>query len=383
MEQSFLAVLAGGFLVFGLFLLMSAGGDIGLPGFGQQTPDEMVFMDKGFGTVGATKSDFRTIGLGDFTVGEARGMVTGYTNNRAEISDSLFSSNKLWFQYNATQPRDASLSFEVLGREGRGQVFVKVNGEQVYKEYLIATGSPEITIQEGLLNPGMNKIQVGVYRQNFIGSSKYALEEIEFKANDRKFHDYDTSFTLYPYEIQDFTGAKMSFSITESIKTSPLTISVNDNTVYSKPQVRTSGETVEITPTNADLRPGLNEVTFSTDRPSKYVIDNAQVTTKYLGSVRSGDASTTFGLNQSQISYADRNDTREYVSFNYRALMPSTRPLMVRMNGFEETINPSNGFNRLEIPSTQFERNNRLAFFSNGTYNMERVRVYSIMAEEG
>lgn len=381
MEQSFLAVLAGGFLVFGLFLLMSAGGDLGLPGFGQQTPDEMVFMDKGFGTVGETKSDFRTIDIGDFTVGEARGMITGYTNSRAEISDSMFSSNKLWFQYNATQPRDAVLSFEVLGREGRGQVFVKVNGEQIYKEYLIATGTPEITIPEGKLNPGMNKIQIGVYRQNFIGSSKYAIEEVELKVNDRKFHDYETSFVLYPYEIQDFTGAKMSFSITESIKTSPLTVSVNDNTVYSKPQVRTSGETVELTPTNADLTPGLNEVTFSTDRPSKYVIDNAHITTKYLGSLRSGDASTNFVLNSSQLDYAYRNDTKEYISFNYRPLMPSTRPLMVRMNGFEETIRPSNGFNRLEIPSTRLERNNRLSFFSNGTYNMERVRVYSVMEE--
>ncbi len=374
MNKEFAGVLAAGIAIFGLIFV--ANNVDGLSFGVQEQPEKMVLMQENPGQVGDSNSDLRTIDFGDFTVGEARGDIQAYSRERVELSDQLFSGNSIWFQYNATQPRGGNVTFEVLGREGMGSVYVEVNGEEVYSEPLIASSTPEITIPDGSFQPGMNDVEIGVTRDSFLSSSTYAIEELDVTVNDRKFHDYEKSFQIYQYEMADYVESPLTFRITESVKTSPLKIWVNDNKVYEKEQVR-SEEEINVTPWNSEISPGSNSIRFGTDREASYEISNAQMTMRYIGNTQIQNIETDFSLNQSQLNFVERDDTQEQLIFEYQNLLPSPRPMEIVLNGEERTVNPSNGRNRFNVEAENLQSDNRLVIRSNGTYQMNSLRMVS------
>lgn len=374
----FITVVVLGISIFGLFFIAGqAEGDIF--DFSTEEPDqEIVFEQKSPGTVGQSNPDHRTIEFGDFTVGEARGSITAYSRTQQEISDRLFGGEQIWFNYNATQPEGGNVTFEVLGRDGKGQVYVDVNGERVFSEYLVSTGNPEIEIPKENINTGMNRFEIGVKRQSFLGSSKYVLEDIEVNINDRKFHDYTDSFQIYQYELEDYVESPLTFQVSNSVKTSPLEVYVNDQQVYSKAQVRAE-ESIQITPQNTDLHTGANTIRFETDsRPAQYTIENTQMTMRYVGNSQGENVLSNFGINQSGLDYAERDDTTEYITFNYQNLLPSPREIHIQLNEFTTTIKPTNGQNRINFSASELRESNHLAIQSRGTYQMNNLRVESV-----
>ncbi|MFB6145749.1 MAG: hypothetical protein ABEJ99_04575 [Candidatus Nanohaloarchaea archaeon] len=375
MEEKFGIVLVAGLSFFGFLFIIGQGFNL----TGPVNTNKMTYMDKSFGAVGKSNPDFRTVNFGDFTVGEARGDIRAFHRKNMEVSDGWmpFSSHPVWFQYNATEPKGGNVTFEVLGRRGTGKVYVKVNGDTVFNEALVATGTPEVTIPEDDLHPGMNDFEIGV-SSGLFSSSSYALEDVDVNVNDRKFHDFKDSFNLYRYEVQDYIGSPLTFNIDSSVKTAPLNIKVNGKRVYSHPQVRVSGEKVNVTPTNSDLHPGSNSITFSTTRPSKYEISNAQLTVKYLGTVNREKVMQPFSLNETARRFADKDSTTEYVSFDYRSLLPSVRPLKFDINGFQKTMTPETGHNRFNLTEGNLKRDNQIEITSNGTYVLENLQVYSV-----
>ena len=376
----FITVVVLGISIFGLFFVAGqAEGDIFDFGVSaDETPDRLVFEQRNPGTVGRATQDYRTINIGDFTVGEARGDISAYSRDQQEISDRLFGGEEIWFDYNATQPREGNVTFEVLGRDGRGQVYVDVNGERVFNEYLVATGTPEITVPTDLMKPGMNRFEIGVNRQSFLGSSKFVLEDIEATVNDRKFHDFTDSFRIYQYELEDYVQSPLSFQVTESVKTSPLEVYVNDQQVYTKAQVRAE-ETLQLTPQNADLSTGSNTIRFETDsRPAKYSIENTQITLRYVGNSQGESVLGSFGMNETALDYAQRDDTTEYITFDYQNLLPSPRSMQIQLNDFTTTLTPLNGQNRINFSASELRESNYLAIQSRGTYQMNNLRIESV-----
>jgi hypothetical protein len=377
----FITVVVLGISVFGLFFIASqANGSI----FDVSTeePDQrMIFEERNPGTVGQSNPDHRTIQFEDFTVGEARGSIKAYSRTQQEISDRLFGGEQIWFDYNATQPEGGNITFEVLGREGRGEVYVDVNGERIFEEYLVSSGSPEIEIPKNELSNGMNRFEIGVNRQSFLGSSKFVLEDIEAEINDRKFHDYTDNFQIYQYELEDYVESPLTFQVSNSVKTSPLKVYINDQEVYSKAQVRAE-ESVQINPQNADLHTGSNTIRFETDsRPAQYTIENTQITMRYVGNSQSESVLGNFGINQSGLRYAQRDDTSEYITFNYQNLLPSPREMHIQLNDFTTTITPTNGQNRINFSASELGESNYIAIQSRGTYQMNNLRVESVRGE--
>lgn len=377
----FVIVVVLGISVFGLFFIGSqAEGDL-FDFSTEESTQKIVFEQRSPETVGQSNPDHRNIDFGDFTVGEARGSITAYSRTQEEISDELFGGEQIWFDYNATQPEGGNVTFEVLGRDGRGQVYVDVNGERVFSEYLVSTGTPEIEIPADALNSGMNEFEIGVNRQGFFGSSKYVLEDIEVSINDRKFHDYSDTFQIYQYELEDYVESPLTFQVSDSVKTSPLEVYVNDQQVYSKKQVRAE-EFVQITPQNADLHTGANTIRFETDsRPAQYAIENTQLTMRYVGNSQGESVLSNFGINQSGLDYAQRDDTTEYITFDYQNLLPSPREMHIQLNDFTTTITPTNGQNRVNFSASELRESNYLAIQSRGTYQMNNLKVESVRGE--
>jgi len=379
MQEKFGAVLAAGIAVFGLIFVLNQG-TLDLEAQQPAVEKNQTIYETNVGKIGESQPDLRTIRIGSFTVGEARGDIQAYYNDRAVIKDSLLEDEKLRFNYNATSPKRGSLRFEVLGKRGDGSVYLKVNGDKVFQQPLISTGTPEIGIPRQKLSPGENTFELGVKRDGLLSSSEYTLEEIELEVNDRKFHDRTETFSIYGYELEDYIGSPLTFSITESIKTAPLRIKVNGQNVYSMAQQRVSGERVELTPSNADLRPGSNTITFETDRAAEYNIQNAFINMRYLGNVDRQDVSFSFDVEDRRFS--EQEDTREYISFDYQNLLPSPRPLRIELNDFNTTLTPRNGLNEVTIPEGTLEDENTIMLRSNGTYQINTLRVISERAEE-
>lgn len=366
-----------GLTVFGLaFISSEAGFDLD-----SQPRNKLVYTSESYGQVGSANEDFRTVNLGDFNVGEARGDILAFRARERILQNGIFSGNKIEVEYNATQPQSGEVTFEVLGREGPGAVYVSVNGQRVFQEKLVSTGTPEIELPANRLKPGINTITIGATQGGLLSSTTYSIEDVEVRVNDRKFHDYSDAFQIYDYELQDFVSSELSFSIASSVKTSPLEVYVNDNQVYSKPQVRISPEKVELNPGETNLHPGYNTVRFETDGSAKYTIENAQIKLRYLGNTEQKTLRQDFGINSSGLSFARRDDTRETISFDYQRLLPSPRPMALELNDNSYNLTPKNGRNTIEIDAEQLDRANTLVVRSNATYQMNNLKVISEKVE--
>lgn len=379
MAERFGVVVAIGLTFFGLMLIASQDIDIG---FGEDPRDGVVMMSENFGELGGATEDVRTMRFGSFNVGEGLGDIRAYRSDRETLSRSLFSSSTVNFDYNATQPRYAELSFEVLGTDGSGALYVEANGERVFEEQLVSTAQETVNISSDALNNGMNDFEIGVNRGGLLGSTEYVIEDVELHVRDRRFNDHIESFRLHQYEIRDFVESNISFNIPVdgSVVTQPLEIDVNDNNVFSQTSVR-SDQQVSITPSNADLRPGLNTVRFSTEDDAEYELENTQLSVRYIGTTQGAERTEEFQLTDQQISFIGRDDTLEEVKFNFQTLS-GNRDLQITVNDYETDVNARNGENVIELPEDVFENDNSFTVSGDGSFIMNDVEITSEVADE-
>ncbi|MFB6204860.1 MAG: hypothetical protein ABEJ75_04390 [Candidatus Nanohaloarchaea archaeon] len=376
MEENFVVVLVAGLAVFGVLFVASEGMSF------QKTPEKMVFVKESPGKIGDANQDFHTVNFGSFTVGEGRGDIQVYTQETQILRNRLIGGQRIAFEYNATAPKSGHVSFEVLGKKGDGALYVEVNGKKVFQEKLVVTGTPEIKIPEDRLHPGINTIEVGVTRGGIMGSTTYRIEDVEITVNDRKFHEYMDNFQLAEPWVRNFVNANLTFTIPldASTATKPLRIYVNDHLVFSQKTVRSTQE-VRITTQNAELHPGMNTIRFETDGGARYRLENVDMTVRYIGTVSPGHVSFDFTLNQTELNYAKREDTNEYINFNYLNLLPSNSEMIVKLNGFRVRRTPDPGFNSIPVPAENIHRQNTLTLTSNGTYELTNVKLLSQMVE--
>jgi len=375
MAQQFAAILGVGLAVFGLFFIAS--GEIGV----QQPSDTMNLYQADFGQVGSSNEDYRNIDFGRITVGETRGNIPVYNREQVTVSDRFLGGQTETIQYNGTQPRQGNVSFEVLGKEGNGKIKVSANGETVFNEYLVGTADETVEIPEGVLTNGMNEIKVSASSEGFFGNVEYALEEFEVRVNDRKYHDYETSFRMFEYEIQDFDTAELEMTLPPgtTTKNSPMEVYVNNNQVFSQRTVRGT-QTVELTPANSDLEPGYNSIRFETESDSEYVMDNAVLSVRYRGAVQTEEIQQSFTLNQTELDYAQRQDTNETIRFNYQNLL-TTEPMNVTLNSNTFELQPEAVENTINIDSEDLSSQNQLEIVSRNVYELNDFRITSARDE--
>ncbi|MFB6143681.1 MAG: hypothetical protein ABEJ98_00070 [Candidatus Nanohaloarchaea archaeon] len=369
MEEKFSAVLVAGLTIFGLvFALDHVGVASG--------PQQRVLMQGSPGDVGQATEDLRTIRFGSFTVGEARGDIKVFEEERASLEDMMFGGNAVKFRYNATQPRGGKITFEVLGRRGKGTVYVKVNGKKIFDRYLISTGTPEVKIPEGALHSGVNTFKIGT-SADFLKESVYTIEDVEARVNDRKFHDFEDSFQMYSHELKNFVSANVTFALPpdSSTPSSPLKMYINDNLLFNR-SISRSVQEVRVTMQNADLQRGENTITFETDGEARYSLRNVMMNVRYIGNVRPGSFETEFELGDARLDYANRRATTEYIEFSYIPL-ESVSPIEIDLNSFNTTFNPERGENRIELPESAVKASNSISMESASSFRLSSLRVVS------
>lgn len=376
MDNPFPVIVVIGLTLFGLAFIADQEFNFSLGE--EEENDQIVLIHENIGQIGDSQEDERTVRFENFTVGDLRGDIQVFLSEREEISNSLFSSQSIEFSYDATQPRDGKVEFEVLGKEGTGAVFVEVNGERVFEEAMISGNQPEIEIPEGYFRNGENNVKIGTNKGGIFSSSRYDLKDIEVEVNDRGFHDRREGFQMYDYELQDLRETMLTFSLESSIMNEPLDIEINNNTVFSEPITRVTGREVDVDPDEVNLNPGRNTIRFSTGQDSEYVFENAQFTVRYIGTTRQENVNVDFELSSGQKRFVDESDTVEELKFNYQNLLPSFREMTVTLNGEEHTFTPGNGPNAWTIPEdTLREGDNELTIESDGAYRMENLRIVS------
>ncbi|MFB6115230.1 MAG: hypothetical protein ABEK04_02975 [Candidatus Nanohalobium sp.] len=375
MEQGFAVVLVAGLAVFGLMFIASES-DFTSPDAPKE--EKVVFAEKSVGSVGGAKTDMRNISFRSFTVGETRGYVQAYTEEKVKISNSLFSGNTIKIKYNATQPQKGQISFEVLGRTGTGKIWATVNGKNVFKAATVSGATPTINFSGSKLNPGINHIKIGTTQGGLLDSASYTLEDVEVAVNDRKFHDFHSSFELYSHELNNYVGSNLTFTIPvdSSRPQAPLEISINGHKIFSQELVRSTQE-ISISKRKADLTPGYNTIDFETDGEAKYEINNPEIVMRYIGRTAPGTVRLDFEMTAGQLAYAKKDSTEEYISFNYQNLLPSDHPLKISLNGEKYSSTPLNGENKVDIEAKALQQENTLLIRSNGSFNMQNLQILS------
>jgi len=380
MEQGFAVVLVAGLAVFGLMFVASES-DLTSPNAPDQ--DSVVYTQENIGNVGGAETDIRNISFRSFTVGEGRGDIQAYNSEQQQISSSLFSGETITVKYNATQPQGGQINFEVLGRTGQGKIWAEVNGREVFKAATVTGATPQINFSANAVKPGMNTIKIGTTKGGLLDSATYSLEDIEVTVNDRKFHDYDGSFELYNSELSNYVSSNLSFSIPmdASRPEAPLDIEVNGNQIYSESIVRSTQDIV-VDKREAGLNPGYNTIKYSTEGEAKYQIDNPEIVMRYIGSTEPETSRTEFEMTAGQLSYANQDDTTEYISFNYQNMMPSSQKLNITINGNSYIETPENGENQIEIQSNNLQSENTLIVSSQGAFRMQNLQILSERSEQ-
>ena len=380
MSNAFVAVLAVGLTVFGLAFIATEVG----PGL-QEDQTEMTYFNQDIGQVGETETDSRPIELGSFSVGEGRGDVQAYRADRMEVSQGRITGDPLTFEYEASQPRDGSVSFRVIGREGNGNIYIEVNGNRIFEEPMTSdftgTGS-EFTVESQYLERGTNSFEIGPTRGSLFSPTKYTLENIRAEVNDRNFHDRVETFRMFENEFENLGDTALNFRIpaeTSQID-APLEIRVNNNTVRRDTLARGNYE-VELTPENSDLRPGRNTVRFLTFDQAFYEIENSVIDVQYSVTTDSGAVTREIGLNSSQLSFAQREDTQEELRFSYTNLN-NPNSLQIDLNDASFDLTPQNGANTVDLNETVIQEDNILTLSSPGSFRMENLQLASEVVQE-
>lgn len=379
MEQAFAVVFIAGLTVFGLAF-------VGMQGFTTEEPEsQIVLFNKTLGTIGDVTEDIRTVELGTFTVGEGRGQVQAFRSDEETVSHGRIFSDSLSFQYNASQPRNGTLSFRVIGREGDGSVFVDVNGNRIFEEPMVSdfsgTGT-EVSIGQDVLGPGINNFNIGTTKGGLLGTSEYLLEDIELEIDDRKYHERRETFSMYTHEFNNFRGAEVGFRIPADASTpgEPLEIRVNDNVISE--QTRAQGEySVELTEENSDLRPGQNEIHFLTSGQAFYEIENAYIEVGYAVTSDPESQTEEIKLSGSELDFVNNEGTEEALNFNYVNLN-NPNSLQIDLNDESYSLTPENGFNTKTIEEGVLEENNILTLSSQGSFRLENLELVSERPEE-
>ncbi|QKQ98862.1 hypothetical protein GKQ38_05055 [Candidatus Nanohaloarchaea archaeon] len=375
MENEFAVILVAGLAVFGLFWVASQSYN-----FNNQATSQLTLYEKDFGQIGQASQDIRTVNFGSFSVGEGRGDVQAYREEKATLRNKLLGGQKITIKYDATAPKTGHIEFEVLGKDGNGAVYVKVNGKTIFNEKLVTTGTPSINISADVLKPGMNKIVIGTRQGGLFSSTEYVIEDIEVTVNDRKFNDYQKSFRVYQYEIEEFAAANLTFTlpVDSSTRTAPLKVFVNNEKVFSQ---KISRSTQSISLDRNQINVGYNTVRFETEGNARYALENTDLTLRYFGTIKPGTATASFNLNKTSLSFAQREKTNEYINFNYVNLMPSTNPVQITLNQYSKTITPDS-FSVIRIPEETLEEQNEITVSSNGSYIIRNLNVLSQRPEK-
>ncbi|MFP4230143.1 MAG: hypothetical protein ACLFRK_03310, partial [Candidatus Nanohaloarchaea archaeon] len=374
MEQAFAVVLVAGLTVFGLAY-------VGMEGFSTQDPGEqLTVFNKSVGTVGDVTEDVRTVDLGSFTVGEGRGEIQAFRSDEQTVSHGMILGDPLSFQYEASQPRNATVEFRVIGREGSGSIYVGVNGEKVFEEPMVSdfsgTGTT-VEIDQRHLKAGVNRFEIGTTKGGLISSTEYLLEDIEVEVNDRKYHERREDFDMYTHEFDNFRGAELNFRIPvdASAPAENLEIRVNDRTISE--ETRAQGEyTVEFDEDNADLRPGKNEIKFLTSGQAFYDIENAYMEVGYAVTSDPEARTERIELSSSELDFINRESTQEAIRFDYVNLN-NPNNLQIDLNNETYDLKPQNGVNTQRIDENVFEEVNTLTLSSEGSFRMENLEVVS------
>ncbi|MFP4038867.1 MAG: hypothetical protein ACLFTA_03740, partial [Candidatus Nanohaloarchaea archaeon] len=374
MEQAFAVVLVAGLTVFGLAY-------VGMEGFSTQDPGEqLTVFNKSVGTVGDVTEDVRTVDLGSFTVGEGRGEIQAFRSDEQTVSHGMILGDPLSFQYEASQPKNATVEFRVIGREGSGSIYVGVNGEKVFEEPMVSdfsgTGTT-VEIDQRHLKAGVNRFEIGTTKGGLISSTEYLLEDIEVEVNDRKYHERREDFDMYTHEFDNFRGAELNFRIPvdASAPAENLEIRVNDRTISE--ETRAQGEyTVEFDEDNADLRPGKNEIKFLTSGQAFYDIENAYMEVGYAVTSDPEARTERIELSSSELDFINRESTQEAIRFDYVNLN-NPNNLQIDLNNETYDLKPQNGVNTQRIDENVFEEVNTLTLSSEGSFRMENLEVVS------
>lgn len=366
-------------LAAGLVVLIAGGFLAGYSDFQPQQPSgpdgDHVFSES-IGLVGEAEPTSRLIDLGDVEVQQVSPNTTAVERSQVAVRSKLFGRTAETMTFEATDPREAYVSFVPQKMGNPGQLVVRVNGERVAMPDF-SVGEP-VTVSSETVEEGLNSVTVTVEDQGlaFWRTPSFNLQEFAVVVDDRSREQIYKPFRVYDYEIQGFDRGKVSFFITrdDTLRDGPLTVRVNGDTVMKRtPISRPRPYETEFFANTTDLTAGENVLTVSTAGNAFYPLEDLRLRLSFLADTEERTVNRAFNLSSSEYSSLEDGGGTVVIDVDRMVLQ---RDVTVSIPNREFTRTLSAGENVFSFGQDAVnEGENQLSISTDGTYRINELRV--------
>ncbi len=255
---------------------------------------------------------WRSIELGDFHISHLSNL-TFYGSERAKVTNGLlFGKSDFRVEFDAPLQDliGASITFEVLDTNAYGDLIIKLNGVEVFREKVQIGVKKEIEVNLSLLREKNELVfECSSSGWRIWAPTKYELKNAGVKILTKRPVPAKLTFYLYSSEVERLTSDKGKISFSLSNFTGEMLITLNGNLIANL----TPTSTFALTYFNQSLlKAGENELLLEASENARF--DGEARVTIYYYHEREGVYSDEFLVNET--SFEKLNVTNGSISFN-------------------------------------------------------------------
>lgn len=342
---------------------------------GEDTDGEALYSED-IGVIGNISYSSRAIDLGDVTVEHGSPNVTVAEDSGVTVSASTFEQpqTKL-YSFESRSPEALYVTFSTAATGDGGQLRFVLNGHTEKTVSPAAGTTSTVTLTN--LSAGSNTLLLRAsdpgYR--FWQTTRYELEDVSLTVNDDTATKTLLPFRVYDYEVQNFDVGTLTFDVTDSTRTAPLTARINNYTVYDgRPNQRVLPYEREFTATRTGLSAGENVLTFQTRPGASYSLSNVQIDIRAYDTTNSRLITETVQVPRVRYELMAETDGGK-ITFDVEQANVQ-KPMTISFGDAEFTLTPDGGeqalyFDKSDISSGQ----NELRIQTSGNYELRNFRI--------
>ncbi len=328
-----------------------------------------------FGIVGEAE---RVIEFGNVKVGYVKTWETAESFDQIKVENGIFKKSFKSILINGKDVSGLKIEFNVGTTNDYGILKILVNGYVVF-EKKARDGYYVINVPEKILNKNSNKIVFECTSSGlkFWAPTLYLLNNVKIDKLDYGSKSFTEGFIIYPYEVEGFKNAELSFYVSSSLRNSDLSVWINNIQVFSAPlQESPRPYQFEIKRTNFHLFAGENEINISAGNNSYYYLRNVRLTIHYYGPSQRVYATYYFNIPKpllTDIQSGERNATI-YIKIS-KVVMPGD--LMFDFNAGKwrgKQLIDAMGIYKLPVDENAFVNGeNTISISTTGSFYIDRI----------
>jgi hypothetical protein len=369
--DEFVYVLIAGVLIFAIAALIS------IPALQekQEEKEEILLFSENIGNFGKISSTFSDFLFGDAAVGFTKGEKNILSLDNAKLAAGFTENSQIIRNFSLNDPGEGRLEFEVENTNLYGNLIVILNGEKLVDQKIPIGEKVDFKLKN--LVPGKNTLIIMAQSSGlrFWAPSIYFLKNIKLSAEDKDFHVFVKKFSLKDFELRGFDRAELNFFVEDAIRDDPLSININNKTIFSERVVaRALPYTIIFQSQEADLKVGENTIEIQTGNTSAYKIENLLLRVFYFDVADRRLIHREMMVSEQRIKQIEEGKFQGIIEFDANIFLPGTFRIEFEKGKVE--IWPKNGKNSIFFdPKILSEGLNEMLFSTDGSMEIKSFKI--------